>query len=207
MGSGVFNVSFDDKVKIVQIPSLESLLHLVELKTDLWYSKAEITAIAREAKSVVRRFEAGKQRASDHLRGLERGTDAGFYQSLKNKHQAYRAIWRERLRQERLGINDAEGIQKAYATVSNQCAQAAVDVAILDSLHDIEEGLCPYTNYYPTSWMFTTPASWFGFRKTPPLWQPMVGEELEESSIQNTVENSILPACPIRAINAKVGYS
>ena len=203
---GACNVSFDEQVKVVPIPSLETLLDQIDLKTDLWYSKAEIMAITQEAKDVVRRFEAGKQRASDHLRGLERGTDAGFYQTRKNRHDAYRAISSERLRQEKLGISDAKGLQKAYEPVSSQCAQNAVDVAILDSLHDVAE-LCPDTNNCSTRWMFTAPANWFGFRKTQPLWQSM-SEQMEVSSdesIQPVDYSNILPTCLIRD-NEPVAY-
>ncbi|KAL3938540.1 MAG: hypothetical protein SGBAC_006575 [Bacillariaceae sp.] len=136
MMGGACNVSFNEEVKITRIPSKETLVEIADLKTDLWYSKAEIKAIIRDARLMVQRFEKRRQRTTDNLRGLERGTDAGFYQCQKNKHEAYKAVSRERMRQERLGINDAKRLQKAYETVSTQCAQAAIDAAILDSLYE-----------------------------------------------------------------------
>mmetsp|Transcript_8902 Transcript_8902/g.21199 ORF Transcript_8902/g.21199 Transcript_8902/m.21199 type:complete len:211 (+) Transcript_8902:12-644(+) len=198
MMGGPCNVSFNEQVKVVRIPSIETLLDRVDLKTNLWYSKAEIKAIITEAKLVVHRFEKGRQRTTDNLRGLERGTDAGFYQSQKNKHEAYKVVSRERLRQGRLGIDDAKRLQKAYETVSTQCAQAAVDVAILDSLYE-DVKLCPKTNNC-SRWLFTSPASWFGFQKRPPLWQSMSQQQLEVSSASedSMPAEKMLPVCLIR---------
>ena len=196
MMGGPCNVSFNEEVKVVRIPSIETLVDVAaDLKTDLWYSKAEIQAIIREAKFVVQRYDRGMQRTTDNLRGLERGTDAGFYQSQKNKREAYKAVLRERMQQEQLGINDAGRMQKAYETVSSQCAQAAVDAAILDYLY-VHAALCPNNNNCFARRLFTSPASWFGFQKTPPLWQSM-NQQLDVSS---TSDNSLsgaklLPVC------------
>ncbi|CAJ1967799.1 unnamed protein product [Cylindrotheca closterium] len=195
MGGPCCNVSFNEEVKVLRIPSIATLLDVADLKTDLWYSKAEIKAIIKDAKLVVQRFDRGMQRATDNLRGLERGTDAGFYQSQKNKREAYKAVIRERMRQERLGIDDATGLQKAYATVSLQCAQAAVDTAILDSLY-AHTKLCPDSNNCFTRRLFTSPASWFGFQKTPPLWQSMNPQlEVSSTSEDSLSGGNMLPVC------------
>eukprot|EP00980_Cylindrotheca_fusiformis_P031706 scaffold26829_cov186-Cylindrotheca_fusiformis.AAC.1 len=124
-------VSFCEHVRTLQIPNCVHLLSEGNNNNDddecknhiLWYSKGELNLIKRQARNVIRRFEAScggddcyrclLSSNDDDIRGLERGTDMGYDRSRRRKHSVIQSVLNEQERQKKLGIHDEHKLRQA----------------------------------------------------------------------------------------------
>eukprot|EP00980_Cylindrotheca_fusiformis_P014559 scaffold3924_cov109-Cylindrotheca_fusiformis.AAC.8 len=115
-------IRFEDTVDIVPYEKLTS-----EEKTDIWYTKQELSKFKQDCRKAVRRHHHGT--SSPPPRGLEKRTAAGFQRSVKDRLSALAVVL-----QIQYVRDDPVRLANAYREVTMHCQLEAIDIAIRDHL-------------------------------------------------------------------------